>query len=314
ENNKDSLQIPLEEIKLATNNFSQKNFIGGGGFGNVYKGEVANGNETTTIVAKRLDRTRGQGEGQFLMELEILFDYKHDKIISLEGYCNEDGEKIIVCEYASKGSLDSHLNNVSLTWSKRLRICIDIARRLAFLHDRTDPAQEMVIHRDIKSANILLNADWKAKISDFGLSVITSINQEEVHDVVGTIGYVDPQYVHTGFFSEKSDIYSLGVVLFEILHGSVIYRRDYNQTHLTRILEHIHEEEKLGSIVFEDIKGQIDPKSLSTFRVIVSQCLDNDREKRPTAKEVLQQLEESLKFQVSYIVLQNWLPFKFQCI
>ncbi|KAF5767985.1 putative protein kinase RLK-Pelle-LRR-I-1 family [Helianthus annuus] len=301
--------MSFEEIKLATQNFSRENLIGGGGFGKVFKGEITHGNESTTIIAKRLDRSQGQGEHHFLMELEILFEYKHENIIGLVGYCNENDEKIIVYEHASNRSLDRCLNDVNLTWTKRLNICIDIAHGLAFLHGGAS-TKEMVIHRDIKSANILLNGDWKAKISDFGLSAITAINQEVISKLVGTISYVDPQYEYTGFFTEKSDIYSLGVVLFEILYGRLLVpeTKDYDQQHVTRILKQILEEEKLGSIVFEGIKEQIDPESLSTFRVIVSECLYNDRKERPTAEHVSQQLEKSLEFQEDYEIWGPKLP------
>ncbi|XP_076957640.1 receptor-like protein kinase FERONIA, partial [Bidens hawaiensis] len=242
------------------------------------------------------------------MELEILFDYKHENIIGLEGYCNENGEKIIVYEHAANKSLDRRLSNVSLTWIKRLAICIDIARGLAFLH-RDAPTNETVIHRDIKSANILLTDNWKAKISDFGLSAITARNQKVNSLVVGTAGYVDPQAEDAGFFTEKSDIYSLGVVLFEILYGQlVVPTRDYDKEDATRILKQIHEEEKLESIVFKDIKEQIAPKSLSAFRAIVSQCLVHERKKRPNAKMVLEQLEKSLAFQEDYEIWGSKLP------
>lgn len=165
----------------------------------------------------------------------------------------------------------------------------------------------MVIHRDIKSANILLDGDWKAKISDFGLSSITPINQEVVSNLVGTNGYVDPVYTVGGFFTEKSDIYSFGVVLFEILYGQLLVPniKDYDQRRVNMILKHIHEEEKLDLIVFKGIKEQIATESLSTFRMIVSQCLHIKREKRPTANEILLQLNKALEFQVSFLILKS---------
>ncbi|XP_076940034.1 uncharacterized protein LOC143609052 [Bidens hawaiensis] len=309
ENNKDTLQMSFEEIKLATQNFHRENMIGGGGFGRVFKGEVIRGNQLTIVVAKRLDRSQGQGEHHFLTELEILFEYKHENIIGLEGYCNENDEKIIVYEHASNRSLDMHLNDVSLTWSKRLKICIDVARGLAFLHGGA-PTKEMVIHRDIKSANILLNADWNAKISDFGLSAITAIDQEVIGKLVGTIGYVDPVYEISGFFTEKSDIYSLGVVLTEILSGQLLVpsAKDYDQQHVRTILKHVHEEGKLGLIVFDGIKEQIALESLSAFQAIASQCLDSVRKKRPRAEEVLQQLIKALEFQEDYEIWGPKLP------
>ncbi|KAM0065811.1 putative protein kinase RLK-Pelle-DLSV family [Helianthus debilis subsp. tardiflorus] len=238
ENSKDNLQMSFEEIKLATQDFHPENIIGGGGFGRVFKGEVTRGGQRTTVVAKRLDRSQGQGELHFLTELEILFEYKHENIIGLEGYCNENDEKIIVYEHASNRSLDRCLDNKSLTWTKRLKICIDVARGLAFRR-------------------------WKAKISDFGLSAITAINQEVVSKLVGTLGYVDPVYESTGFFTEKSDIYSFGVALFEF-YGKLLVpnTKDYDQQRVSKTLEHIHEEGKLGLIV-AGIKEQIAPETLS---------------------------------------------------
>ncbi|XP_071719550.1 uncharacterized protein [Rutidosis leptorrhynchoides] len=308
ENNKDNLRMTFEQIKSATENFSQENLIGEGGFGKTHKGKVSHPNGCDIIVAKRLDRSKGQGDHHFLTELEILFDYRHENIIGLEGYCNEMEEKIIVYEHASKKSLDMHLEDKDLTWTKRLKICIDIASGLSYLHGGA-LTNEVVIHRDIKSANILLNGDWKAKISDFGLSVITTLNQEVVSNLVGTQGYVDPLYEVTGFCTEKSDIYSFGVVLFEILYGKLLSpTRDYNHKRVTGILNRIHAERIVDSIVFEEIKEKIDPRSLSTFQMIVRACLHDDRKQRPTAKEVLQQLRKALELQEDYEIWEPKLP------
>ncbi|GJV68526.1 kinase-like domain, phloem protein 2-like protein [Tanacetum coccineum] len=305
EKNKDNLRMSFADVESATEKFSSKNLIGEGGFGPVYKGKVG----INAIAAKRLKKRHGQGERHFLTELEILFDYKHENIIRLEGYCNEKDEKIIVYEFASERSLDRHLKKNSLTWIKRLQICIDVACGLAYLHGGAQ-TNEMVIHRDIKSANILLNGDWKAKISDFGLSSITTINQEDISNLVGTNGYLDPVYEETGFFTEKSDIYSFGVVLFEILFGQLVApdTKNYDQNRVDKILKNIHNKENLDFIVFLDIKRQIAPESLSTFREIVSQCLQHDRTSRPTAKEVLQQLKKAMEFQEEYEIWQPKLP------
>ncbi|GKC56418.1 kinase-like domain, phloem protein 2-like protein [Tanacetum coccineum] len=312
ENHKDNLQIALEDVKKATRNFSHWNLIGGGGFGKVYEGQLTHANGCNRIVAKRLDKSQGQGEHEFLTELEILFEYKHENIIGLVGYCNEKDEKIIVYEHASNGSLDKHLRHISFTWMKRLKICIDIASGLSFLHGGAQ-TKEMVIHSDIKSANILVNDEWKAKISDFGLSTIIPIDQEMMYaicNLVGTIGYVDPMYNSTGFLAKESDIYSFGVVLFEILYGKLLVPniRNFDQQSVTKILNYIHDEENLNWIVLYGIRKQIAPKSLSTFRLIVSQCLDNDRKKRPTAEEVLRQLNIAMEFQEDYEVWEPKLP------
>ncbi|XP_071687442.1 probable serine/threonine-protein kinase PBL25 [Rutidosis leptorrhynchoides] len=207
ENNKDALKISLENIQLATENFHDKNFVGGGGFGKVYKGKLPHSDNT--IVAKRLDTKGGQGEKQFRNELQIRFNFKHDNIISLVGYCDEKDAKIIVYEYAIRGSLDGHLKDSHLTWMKRLNICIDIATALDFLHGG-DETLATVIHRDIKPDKILLSSDWKAKLGDFGLSLTSVINNETdfvIDHACGTEGYVDPLYMKSRFLTKESDIY-----------------------------------------------------------------------------------------------------------
>ncbi|GJZ94944.1 kinase-like domain, phloem protein 2-like protein [Tanacetum coccineum] len=193
---------------------------------------------------------------------------------------------------------------------KRLKICIEVATGLAFLHGGA-LTKEMVIHRDIKSANILLNDEWKAKISDFGLSLITPVNEETeyvISNLVGTIGYVDPLYESMGFLTKESDVYSFGVVLFEIMHGKLLVPDtwSYNQQYVTKMLSYIHIKEIPDWIVFYGIRKEIAPESLSTFRMIVSQCLDDDRKKRPTAEEVLRQLNIALEFQILVLSVSTW--------
>nr|XP_043637937.1 probable serine/threonine-protein kinase PBL23 [Erigeron canadensis] len=305
ENNKDILRMSLEEIKLATQDFNRVNDIGGGGFGRVYKGRVAEkgGNGEYAIVAKKLDTKHGQGEKQFYNELQILYEYKHKNIIGLVGYSNETYEKIIVYEHAHKGSLDKYLSDTSLTWKNRLNICIDFVSGLDFLHGGGH-GQEIVIHRDIKAANILLFDNWKAKVGDFGLSMISTVNKE-THYVIdhacGTKGYLDPLYLKTGFLTLESDIYSLGVVLFEILCGSTTFEiYKLKGQYLPCFIKDIFKEGKQSEVVFHAIKYEIVQKSLTTFQNIAYQCLDDDREKRPTSKVVLAQLKNAMELQVSY--------------
>ncbi|XP_035836063.1 probable serine/threonine-protein kinase PBL28 [Helianthus annuus] len=165
ETHKDSLRISFEDIRLATQNFNTK--IGRGRHGNVYQGEVLGVNGPTPIAVKQYEENDDydeDGEREFLTELEILFEYKHENIIGLIGYCNEDNKKFLVFEQAPYGGLNFHVDNDSLTWTERLKIGIDVAIGLDFLHGGDSP----VIHRGINSNNILLNDDWKAKITDFG--------------------------------------------------------------------------------------------------------------------------------------------------
>ncbi|KAJ0510798.1 putative protein kinase RLK-Pelle-LRR-I-1 family [Helianthus annuus] len=292
----------LEDIKRATQNFHDDNFIGGGGFGKVYKGNLQEGDGFKTIVAKRLDTRFGQGEQQFFSELQILLDYKHENVIGLVGYCDENDEKVLIYEYLSRGSLNRYLNDTSLTWVKRLNICIDVARALDFLHGGVGK-QAKVIHRDIKTENILLNNDWKAELADFGLSLICSINQETdyiIDHVCGTRGYVDPLYRQSGFLTIESDIYSFGVVLFEILCGrSTLAIHKHEGYYIPDFIKNSFEEGKHAEVVFEQIREQIVPKSLTTFQEIAYQCLHLEREKRPTTKEVLVELKKALEFQLN---------------
>jgi hypothetical protein len=232
ENHKDILKLSLEDIKLATKGFSQDNIIGHGDFGNVYKGATNSTHGDNIIAVKRLNKKSDQGDAEvltelatakFMAELDILMEYKHLNVIGLVGYCDEEDEKVIVYEYASRGSLDKYLSDDSLTWVMRLKICIDIAIGLEFLHG-TVSSPDMVIHRDISSSNILLFDDWKAKITGFGLSLVCPTNQNVdyvVDNVTGTIGYRDPLHSKTGFLTKESDIFSLGAVLFDILCGKL---------------------------------------------------------------------------------------------
>ncbi|GJX96714.1 kinase-like domain, phloem protein 2-like protein [Tanacetum coccineum] len=240
-----------------------------------------------TVAVKRLDTSHSlKGDYDFLVELEILVEHKHENIMGLIGYYNEGNEKIIVCEYAHNRSLDKHLDDISVTWIKRLNICIDVASGLAFLH-KGSLTKEMVIHNDIKCANILLNDEWKAKITDFGLSIIP-------------IDYVDPLHESTGLITKESDIYFFGVMLFEVLSGRSIVtdKHKYDRQDLTAI----------QGIVFRHIKRCIAPESLNTFEKIASRCIDDESEKQPTAEEVLGQLKKALEIQEGYDIWEPKLP------
>ncbi|PWA99806.1 protein kinase-like domain, Phloem protein 2-like protein [Artemisia annua] len=308
--NKDNFQISLDEIKLATRNFSHP--IGKGGFGQVYRGEVTHKIGRKIIAAKRLDRKSGQGETQLMTELEILLEYKHENVIGLVGYCDEKGEKIIVYEYATRGSLDRWLKHNDLKWRRRLEICIDIATGLDFLHGTSDVKQEVVIHRDIKAANILLHGNWKAKIADFGLSLISPINQEMnyvIDNAKGTYGYCDPQYITTSMLTKESDIYSFGVLLFEILCGRFVM--EYNNSkdrNLVNDVRRHYEEGRLDEMVFEAMKKQIVHESLTTYIDIAYECTHEEIESRPTASKVLIQLMKALDFQEDHEIWEPKLP------
>nr|XP_043616825.1 uncharacterized protein LOC122588719 isoform X1 [Erigeron canadensis] len=314
----DTLRIPLDKILIATQNFSMK--IGKGGFGVIYKGEVSHANEHKTIAAKRLNKDDYyHGKIKFAAECIFLSKYKHENVVGIVGYCKEESEMVIVYEYASNLSLDRHLGNNDLTWLKRLNICIDIARGIHFLHEGLGTS-EILIHRNIKSGSILLDDDWKAKISNFDSSLTIPKNQQMDYvndEVVGTKGYIDPVYQRTTFLTKESDIYSLGVVLLEVLCGKLSIAYDVEREHrfLCKLANrHFSEKGTLEEIVLNCIKEQIVPQSLAIYSRIALQCLDPERENRPTAIEVIVQLTHALEFQVNHEMWEPRLPKDYQSI
>ncbi|XP_024995834.1 probable receptor-like protein kinase At1g30570 [Cynara cardunculus var. scolymus] len=294
------IQIQLEAIISATNNFSDDNCIGNGGFGKVYKGELLHSERQTVVAVKRLNRAFGQGDPEFWKEIIMLSRYKHENIVSLLGFCDESGEKILVYEYASKKSLDLYLNSEDLTWIQRLKICIGAARGLAYLHN-PGGTQQRVLHRDIKSSNILLDENWNARISDLGLSKFGPANQQItflVSNAVGTIGYCDPVYVETGVLTKESDVYSFGVMLFEVLCGRLCIGNNNDKYRpLTGLARQCYEQNKINEIIYRNIKDEIKPRSLKAFTAIAYQCLKRDLEERPLMTKVVRILERALQHQ-----------------
>ncbi|KAJ9538353.1 hypothetical protein OSB04_031086 [Centaurea solstitialis] len=297
------LKIKLKEIKSATDNFGDNNLIGRGGFGKVYKGTISHSTGKRMAAFKRLDSKLGQGNSEFWKEITMLSRYPHENLVSLLGYCDEGGEKILVYEFASRGSLDGHLSDTALTWMQRLRICVDIARGLSYLHDPKG-TQQRVLHRDIKSSNILLDENWNAKVSDLGLSRISPANQEHtivISNMVGTVGYLDPLYLEMGVLTKESDVYSFGVVLFEVLCGRLCYEyRNSRLQTLVRMWKKSYNENKLDEIIFQGMLQQMDPSSLERFSNIAYLCLHEDLEERPTMAEVVIELEIALEHQMTY--------------
>nr|KAJ0203676.1 hypothetical protein LSAT_V11C500249010 [Lactuca sativa] len=294
------LKIQLQAIKSATNNFVDDKCIGKGGFGKVYKGELLHSKGQTIVALKRLDPTFGQGNPEFWKEIIMLSLYKHENIVSLLGFCDESDEKILVYEYASRKSLDLHLNNDDLTWIDRIKICIGAARGLAYLHNPGE-TQQRVLHRDIKSSNILLDENWNAKISDLGLSKFGPANQQYtfiVSNAVGTVGYCDPLYVESGLLTKESDVYSFGIVLFEVLCGRlcITHQAGIHQS-LVGLVRQYYKQNKINEIIYDTIKDEMTPKSLDAFTKIAYQCLERELEERPLMTEVVRILESVLEYQ-----------------
>jgi serine/threonine protein kinase len=298
------LKIKLEEITTAVSFDDDKDYIGVGGFGKVYIGEVSHRKGRSKVAIKRRnpDPSNRQGAPEFLKEIMTLSRYRHENLISLLGFCCEGQEMILVYELASRGSLDRHLNSPHLTWARRLKICIDAAKGLSYLHDPRGTHQR-VIHCDIKSGNILLDDQWNAKVSDFGLLQMGSANEE--HSVIitlaaGTRGYCDPQYAMTNTLTKESDVYSFGVVLFEVLCGRVCYTHSNGQVQqvLVRTWIESYEQKNLNDIIFKHPTIQpLDQTALEAFSDIAYRCLNKSREDRPKMDNVVTELEAALESQ-----------------
>ncbi|KAK1426160.1 hypothetical protein QVD17_14829 [Tagetes erecta] len=297
ENPDDSLRLSFEALKSATQDFNL--IIGRGGYGNVYRGEILCATGPKIVAVKQWARNRNR---KFLAELEILFEYKHENIICLVGYCEEKKERFTVYEYAFNRSLDMHVKDASLTWTQRLKISIEVATGLDFLHEGGEVS---VIHRNIKSSHILLNDDWKAKIGGFGLSV----TEFWVNGAHGTRGYVDPQYDKQKFLTKESDIYSFGVVLLEMMCGRI---QDPHNDIVTFVKSHCEEGKTNIELVFEGIKDQIVHKSLVAFLEIAYECLHDDKEKRPSASKVALQLKKALELQEDIDIWKPKLPTNYK--
>ncbi|PWA65702.1 protein kinase-like domain-containing protein [Artemisia annua] len=254
------------------------------------------------VAFKRLDRKFDQGDPEFWKEIMMLSLFKHENIVSLLGYCDDCDEKILVYEYLPRKSLDRYLKSSDLTWVLRLKICIGAARGLEFLHTPVGN-QQRVLHRDIKSSNILLDESWNAKISDFGLSKFGPVYQKYtflVSHPVGTIGYCDPLYAQSGLLTKESDVYSFGVVLCEVLCGRLCTEHNNDRDgSFVELARQSYRQSTVDQIVYENIRGDIDPDSLKTFMRIVYQCLELDREQRPLITKIVTELESALAYQVS---------------
>ncbi|CAI9277419.1 unnamed protein product [Lactuca saligna] len=309
-NQPNGLKLPFHVIKDCTQDFNNKNFIGKGGYGSVYKGILTWGDHIHQLVAvKRLDVNGFQGNKEFRTEVAMLSEYQHKNIIKLIGFCDDNKEMILVYEYASHGSLDKYLSDTTmsggLSWSQLHKICIGVASALDYLHNQV-AEKHRIIHRDVKSANVLLDENWNAKLSDFGLARIGLANQQNtfvITNPAGTYGYTDPQYERTGFLTKESDVYSFGVVLFEVLCGRLACVSSYHDER--RFLHHLartcYKNGELDKIIDQRIKKDINSGTLSMFSAIAYQCLQETREERPTIAEVAFQLKEAYKIKFTQV-------------
>ncbi|XP_023924808.1 receptor-like protein kinase FERONIA [Quercus suber] len=287
----------LDEIKTACNNFDEDLIIGVGGFGNVYKGLIKQGNMMVAI--KRMKQESRQGVREFLTEIEMLSQLRHVHLVSLIGYCNDKGEMILVYEYMANGTLRHHLYdtlNDPLTWKQRLQICIGAARGLHYLHTCT---KHPIIHRDVKTTNILLDEKWVSKVSDFGLSKMGLDNTAVSTLVKGTWGYLDPDYARRQQLTEKSDVYSFGVVMFEVVcaRKALNPKLQEEQRNLASWAKKCIDKGTISQIIDPYLTNKIAPECLKVYMELAESCVRDHGIQRPKMNDVMEKLEFAFELQ-----------------
>ncbi|WZY98477.1 hypothetical protein YC2023_070806 [Brassica napus] len=281
-----------EGMKEATNGYDESRILGQGGQGTVYKGILPD-NSVVAIKKARLGDC-SQVE-QFINEVLVLSQINHRNVVKLLGCCLETEVPLLVYEFVTNGTLFDHLDgslfNSSLTWEHRLRIAIEVAGTLAYLHSS---ASIPIIHRDIKTANILLDENLTAKVADFGASKLIPMNKEQLTTMVqGTLGYLDPEYFTTGLLNEKSDVYSFGVVLMELLSGqkALCFERPEYSRHLVSYFSCATKEKRLNEIIDSQVMNEYNRREIQEAALISVECTRLMGEERPKMKEVAAKLE-----------------------
>ncbi|KAJ0800934.1 putative protein kinase RLK-Pelle-LRR-VIII-1 family [Helianthus annuus] len=277
------LHIPLEDISLATRNFADENTLGVGlhGAGKLYKGQLKWSGQLIDIVARKLEGIYMEAEIELWTEISMLTSLNHKNLGSIVGFCNEHGEKIIIYKHALHGSLHQYLSDPELTWPQRLNICLGVGRALSYIHCD-------VIHCDISSYKILIDEDWEAKV--FGFELSTKYPGSFVHRLlvsryVDTSPYKDPMYRNTLSLTPKYDVYSFGVLLYDVLCGGKPMSRYDCIT------------ENLDEIIDPNLRKQMDTQSLTIFLKVAYNCLNKACVQRPSMDQIVKELENTLEFQ-----------------
>jgi len=288
-------RFSFKELRVATSNFSNKNILGVGGYGIVYKGCLQDG---SIVAIKRLkDGNVGGGEIQFQTEVEMISLAVHRNLLRLYGFCTTSRERLLIYPYMPNGSVASclrdHINGkLALDWPTRKRIALGAARGLLYLHEQCDPK---IIHRDVKAANILLDEYFEAVVGDFGLAKLLDHRDSHVTTAVrGTVGHIAPEYLSTGQSSEKTDVFGFGILLLELITGQRAL--DFGQAAKQKVVmldwvRKLHQEKKLNLIADKDLKGNFDIVELEEMVQVSLLCTQFQPAHRPKMSDVLRMLE-----------------------
>lgn len=310
----DLYDFQLSELRAITQNFTSSFLLGEGGFGTVHKGYVdenlRGGLKAQAVAVKLLDIEGLQGHREWLAEVIFLGQLRHQNLVKLIGYCCEDEERLLVYEFMPRGSLENHLFkriSVSLAWGTRLKIAIGAAKGLAFLHC----AEKPVIYRDFKTSNILLDSEFNAKLSDFGLATMgpEGSNTHVTTRVMGTYGYAAPEYVSTGHLTTKSDIYSFGVVLLELLTGRRAMdktRAKTDQNLVDWAKPYLTSSQRLRCIVDPRLAGQYSVKGAKEMALLALQCVSLNPKGRPRMLAIIKTLEGLQQLRDMAITCGQW--------
>ncbi|XP_072997524.1 probable serine/threonine-protein kinase PBL8 isoform X4 [Typha latifolia] len=293
------IAFTLFELETITKSFRPDYVLGEGGFGTVYKGyideNVRVGLKSLPVAVKVLNKDGHQGHREWLTEVNFLGQLRHPNLVKLIGYCCEDDHRLLVYEFMYRGSLENHLfrkTAAPLSWATRMSIALGAAKGLAFLHN----AERPVIYRDFKTSNILLDSDFTAKLSDFGLAK-AGPQGDETHvstRVMGTYGYAAPEYVMTGHLTARSDVYSFGVVLLELLTG----RRSVDKTRPSKeqslvdwARPKLNDKRKLLQIIDPRLEDQYSVRAAQKACSLAFYCLSQNPKARPLMSDVVETLE-----------------------
>ncbi|KAK3031343.1 hypothetical protein RJ639_035249 [Escallonia herrerae] len=285
----------FEELRKYTNNFSEGNSIGVGGYGKVYRGSLPTGE---LVAIKRAQQGSLQGALEFKTEIELLSRIHHKNVVSLVGFYYGQGEQILVYEYISNGTLKENLSGKSGSrwdWMRRLSVALDSAKGLAYLHELANPP---IIHRDIKSTNILLDDHLTAKVADFGLSKLIGDSEKDYvsTQVKGTLGYMDPEYYMTQQLTDKSDVYSFGVVLLELLTARApIQQGRHIVREVKETMDRSKDQYNLDEIVDPNLGLSPILGGLEKFVDLAMSCVRDSGADRPTMGEVVREIESIME-------------------